>query len=147
MFWIDTSGRRIENLSDTVLCGKIDDVQVDGCRIVHHIGIMLSGEDISGTAHICGKLIYLIKETVEHVLAHVLIAKIADNEFIGNSGAELGVFEIDSPYPVPLTLQSDHQVVADKPTGSANKRRFHGFENTISSWNNQLIPVYEHITL
>ena len=40
-------------------------VQIDACRIVHHVGIMFTGEDITGPTHIRRELINLIEPAIE----------------------------------------------------------------------------------
>jgi len=66
---------------------------------VHHVGVMLTGEYISGPAHVRCKLIYLVN-TVNDTLYNVLVAQVAEDKFICFSVRKLVPLAVDSPHPV-----------------------------------------------
>ena len=57
-------------------------IEVDGGGVVHDIGIVLSGKDVSGPAHVGGKLVDLI-DPIHHIRYQPLIAQVSHDELIG----------------------------------------------------------------
>jgi hypothetical protein len=57
---------------------------------MHHICVMLAGENVASSPHICGELINFIKPTVDHVFYKILVAEIADHKVVSIRLAEAG---------------------------------------------------------
>ena len=87
---------------------------------MHHIGVMITGEDIPGTAHICRKLVDLVEGSINDGRNRGRVTEITLNEVIGNGRRVFVVPEIHTANPTSLSLQSVHEVTADKPPGAAN---------------------------
>ena len=61
---------------------------------MHHVGVVLAGENVAGAAHIGGELIDFVKPPIDHLSDKVRITKITDHEIIGLGFAEARKFEI-----------------------------------------------------
>src|SRR5215467_8200917 len=94
---------------------------MDAGRIVHHIGVMIPGKDITGPAHIGSKLIDFVKVLIQHISGNALISEVTNDKIIGGGVAEPRIPEIDTAHPKTFLLQSPYQVVTDKPAGSADQ--------------------------
>jgi hypothetical protein len=96
---------------------------------VHDVGIVLTGEDITGSAHIGRKLIDLIETAVDHMSHEIWVTQVADHEIIGLGLAEPRELEIGASHPEAFTLEPFDKMVADETTGPAHQRSFsgHGF--------------------
>src|SRR5271163_4319052 len=88
---------------------------------MHQIGIMLAGKDVTGTAHIRGELINLIKAAVDDGAAESGIPQIADGEIIGFAFREFMKFQVDTPHPVSIALEPFYQVAADEAACAADQ--------------------------
>ena len=91
---------------------------------MHHVGIVFTGEDVAGSAHIGCELIDFIEAAVDHVPHEIWITKIADHEVIGFRLAETWKLEISASDPKAFPLEPPDQVVTDKSTGPADQRNF-----------------------
>ena len=113
----------------------MNDVEVDACRVVHHVGIVFTGEDVAGSPHVGRKLIDFIEAAVDHMPHEVGIAKIADHEVISFSLTETREFEIGTSDPKAFPLEPPDKMVTDEATGPADQRNFssHWFRHLISS--------------
>ena len=69
----------------------VEDIQVDARRIVHHVGVMLAGKNVTGTAHVGRQLIDFVESTVDRRMADILATQIPDHEVIGQRVAILRV--------------------------------------------------------
>jgi hypothetical protein len=88
---------------------------------VHHLGVVLSGKDVSGAAHVCGQLIYLVEFPVDHLAAKERISKVTKHEIISLYFPEFGKFQIDTTDPKPIAFQPVNDVAANKPAGAENE--------------------------
>jgi hypothetical protein len=91
---------------------------------MHDGRVMLSGEYVTGAAHVRGELVDFI-DSVEDLLGEGLISKIAEKEFIGGRLGEFMAFDIDAAYPEALLFQPFYQVSPDKSSGSVDQNSFH----------------------
>jgi hypothetical protein len=99
-------------------------VQVDCRRVVHHSGIVLTREDVSGASHIRGKLADQV-DAAQNLGHDTGIAEVADDEFLSRAVRKLLIFEVNAPHPEALALQSSYQMTADEFTGAANQHFRH----------------------
>jgi hypothetical protein len=67
--WIHASRGRIEDTSDVAPAAGIKNIEVDGGRIVHDIGVMLAGKEIARAPHIGCQLIDFVKPAINHLAA------------------------------------------------------------------------------
>ena len=104
----------------------MQNVEVDARRVVHHVGIVFTGEDVAGSAHVGCKLIDFVEAAVDHMPHEVWITKIADHEVIGFCLAETWEFEIGTSDPKAFPLEPPDKVVTDEATGPADQRNFSG---------------------
>ena len=105
--------------------GNVGDIQVDRRRIVHDVGVVFAGEDITGAAHVGCQLVYFVKSTVDHAAAEILFAKIADNEIVGVGFGIFMELEVDASNPETLFLQTLDKMAANEATGPEHECRFH----------------------
>jgi hypothetical protein len=49
---------------------------------VHKIGVVLPGEDITGAAHVCRKLIDFVKAAIDNGATKAVVAQVADHEIV-----------------------------------------------------------------
>jgi hypothetical protein len=61
---------------------------------VHHVGVIVAGEDAAGTAHVGGELVDVVEALVKDLAADRLVAQVADDELISRARGELMVFQI-----------------------------------------------------
>ena len=92
---------------------------------MHHVGVVLAGEDIAGAAHVGGELIDLIELAVDDGRADILLAQVADDEIVGFGLGEFRIFQIDAADPEAFTLQPLDQMAGDKTASAANQCLFH----------------------
>ena len=88
---------------------------------MHHVGIVLAGEDVAGAAHVGGELIDFIEFPIDHRRADILLAQIADDEIIGLRLGEFRIFQVDAADPEAFAFQTLHHVAGDKAAGAANQ--------------------------
>jgi hypothetical protein len=91
---------------------------------MHDARVMLSGEYVTGAAHVGGELVDFI-DALEDLAGEALIAKIAENKFVGGRLGEFMAFDIDGAYPEALLFQPFYQVSPDKSAGSVDQNSFH----------------------
>jgi hypothetical protein len=72
---------------------------------VHDVGVMLTGEDIAGAAHVRGQLIHLVEATIDDAATELGVAQVTDHEIIGLRLGVGVVFEIDAADPEAFALQ------------------------------------------
>ena len=77
---------------------------------MHHIGVVLAGEDIAGPSHVGGELINFVKATIDDMFHEVLVAKVADDKVIGLGLAEAGKLEV---VPAPRSLPASNASQGD----------------------------------
>ena len=82
-FWIDTGRRRIENSPRIPFISHIHHIDVTHYRIMHNIGIILTGKNKTGTPHIGSKLIDFVKLTIDGTVTYIHVAQVTDHKIIG----------------------------------------------------------------
>ena len=82
-FRIDTGRRRVENSSCIPFISHIHHMDVTHYRIMHNIGIILTGKNKTGTPHIGSKLIDFVKLTIDGTVTYIHVAQVTDNKIIG----------------------------------------------------------------
>jgi hypothetical protein len=87
---------------------------------VHQVGIVLTGKDVAGAAHVSRQLIDFVEPPVDYIFHKIRITKIADHEIIGLGFAKAWKFEIRATNPESLTLEPLDQMMTDEATGAAN---------------------------
>src|SRR5262249_8379152 len=94
--------------------GGVNNVQINACRIVHHVGIVFTGEDVTGSAHIGRELIDLVEAAVDHMTDEIWITQVADHEIIGLGFAEPWELEIGASHPEAFALEPFDKMVTDE---------------------------------
>ena len=103
-------------------CAACNDVQIDRRRIVHHVGVVLTGENVTGAAHVGRQLVNFVKPPIDHISHKIRITKIADHEIIGLGFAKARKFKVRATNPESLALEPLDQMMTDEPTGAADQR-------------------------
>src|SRR5262249_53000776 len=119
---IHTGRRGVENSLVVAAVGGVQDVEVDACRVVHHVGVVFAGEDVAGSAHAGCELIDFVEAAVDHLSYKVRTTQVADHEVIGSCLAETREFEISTSDPKALALEPPYKVVTNEATGSTDQR-------------------------
>ena len=88
---------------------------------MHHVGVVLAGEDIAGPSHVGGELINFVKAPIDHVFHKVLVAKIADDKIIRLGLAEARELEVGAAHPEAFSLQTPHEMMTDEAAGPAHE--------------------------
>jgi hypothetical protein len=91
---------------------------------VHYVGIVFTGKDVSGPAHIGCKLINFVETAIDHMSYEVRITKVADYEIISLRFTETRELEIGSSDPKPLPFEPPNKVMTDEAAGPANEGNF-----------------------
>jgi hypothetical protein len=99
---------------------------------MHHLGIMLSGEDIPGATHVCRKLIDLF-DVLYSPAGKTLIAQIAHDELVGWRLSILVAFQINPAYPKAFISEPRDKMATDKSTSACDKDAFHSPSSFIVS--------------
>src|SRR5262245_1826392 len=102
----------------------MQDIEIDGCRVVHHVGIVFTGKNVTGSAHVSRQLIDFVEAAIDHMLHEVCITQIAQQKVISLCLAEPRELEIDTSDPEPFSLQSSHEMMTDKATRPTDQRSF-----------------------
>jgi len=92
---------------------------------VHDAGIVLADENVSGTAHVGGKLINLIEPAIQDRPGVFRIAQVRDKKIVGRGFGEFGKLEIHAADPVAFPLEPPDDMRPDKASSAAYKCRFH----------------------
>ena len=135
---------RVEDFSFVLLCLLVqlqltlEHVEVDGSRVIHHLRVIVSREDVSSTTHIGSVLIDLIKRfykllcyvCIEVALIprepddtfhQINISKVTKNELVSKSRRIFWTLDVYTTHPVSFALQTTNHVTANKSTSTTNK--------------------------
>src|SRR5262249_27987993 len=123
---IHAGGRGIKNSLVVAAVRGVNNIEINARRIVHHVGIVFTGKDVTGSAHISRKLIDLIEAAVDHMSHEVWVTQVADHEIIGLCLAKPRELEIRASHPEAFALEPFDKMVADEPTAPAHQRSFSG---------------------
>src|SRR4051812_44501173 len=98
----------------------MEGVQIDRRGVVHDGGVVLTGEDVAGPAHVRGELIDVVDA------AHDLrydggIPEVRLDELVNGGCRELVLLHVDASDPMPFGPEPPNQVAADEPTGAIHK--------------------------
>ncbi len=83
-------------------------MDIDACRIMHDVSIVISRKNVTCATHVGGKLIHFVKETDlsrEKLFAHLPVSQITDDERICSGLAEFRLLEINPFDPIPFFLE------------------------------------------
>ncbi len=122
---IDAGRRRIENAPGPGIVDALQQINVDARGVVHHRGVMRSGENVPRPAHVRRQLIYAVKGLIEHCQPDRMIAEIGDHKIVRIRGAEFRILHINAAHPKAFPLQIANQVMADETASAAHECRFH----------------------
>ena len=92
---------------------------------MHHVGVVLTGEDIAGATHVGRELIDLVEAAIDDGATKTLVPQVADHEIVGFGLREFVKFQVDAANPKPVTLQPLDKMAADETTGPADQGTFH----------------------
>ena len=76
---------------------------------MHDVGVVLAGENVSGSAHVGGELVNLVEAAVDCSAGRLTLSQIALDEIIGLRLAEARILEVDASHPDD-TLRSAEEV-------------------------------------
>src|SRR5205814_9958435 len=110
---------------DAAARALLDDVQVDGRGVVHHVGVVLPREDVARAAHVGGQLVDLVEAPVEHFAAQPLLAQVAEHELVRGTGRELRQLEIDGSHEETFGLEAPHEMRGDEPAAAEDQSAMH----------------------
>src|SRR6516162_11209125 len=89
------------------------------------LSVVLTSKDKTGATHISCELIKLIKPTIYYVATKIGVAQISDDKIVRLGVRILGKLEIYSANPIPVRLQSLHEMRANKTTRTTHQGCFH----------------------
>src|SRR5262245_6386975 len=121
---VDAGRGGIKNSLVVARVSGVNDVQVDARRVVHHVRVMFTGEDVARSPHVGRELIDFVETAVDHMSHEVGITKVADHEVIGFSLAEPRKFKIGTSHPKAFPLQPLDKMMTDEATGPTNQCSF-----------------------
>src|SRR5262249_19254579 len=121
---VHTGRRRIKNSLAIASVGCVQDVEVDARRIMHHVGIVLAGEDVASTPHVGCELVNFVEAAVNHLANEIGVAKVADQKVISLGLAETWKFEVGPSNPEAFALESPYKMMTDEATGPTNQCSF-----------------------
>jgi hypothetical protein len=88
---------------------------------VHHVGVVLAGEDVPCPAHVGSQLVQLVEITVYRSLDDRWVAKISNDEVVRARFAEFRALQINTSHPEALSPQPGNQMTTDKAARSKNQ--------------------------
>ena len=71
---------------------------------MHYIGVMLTGENVSCSAHVGSKLIDFGETPVDHLSAELRVPQITDDKVVGFRLRESIEYQINTADPKPVML-------------------------------------------
>ena len=77
-------------------------LEIDHCRVMHDLGIVLSRKDVTGAAHVSCKLIDLIDPFIKHGFPALAKAQIGNHKIIRFRWAVFRVLKVSSAHPIAL---------------------------------------------
>ena len=86
----------------------MQEVEIDGRRIVHHVGVMLAGEDVAGPSHVGGNLIDFVEAPIDHLPHKIRIAKVTDQKIVRFGFAKARKLAICASNPEALAPLPPH---------------------------------------
>jgi hypothetical protein len=90
---------------------------------MHHGGIVLARENVSGAAHIGSELIEFV-DSFDGQAPNIFFAEVTEKEFISVRIRKLMLFYVRAANPVPLRFQPLYQVATDETTCATNQNSF-----------------------
>ncbi len=91
---------------------------------MHHVRVVLAGEDVPGAAHVRGQLVDDL-DSPDHIADQRRVAQVALNKFIGRRIGELMPLQVHRAHPESLGFEPLHQVATDKAAGPIHQYSFH----------------------
>src|SRR6185369_16561963 len=92
---------------------------------MHDFGIVFPGEDVSSTAHVTRKLVYLIKASIYCLCRRCKLPQITDHKMVCFRPAKTGIFYVDPPCPKSFLFKALNKMAADEATCTANQSGLH----------------------
>jgi hypothetical protein len=74
---------------------------------MHHVGIVITSEYVSGASHVGSQLIDLV-DAAHYISDNARIPQVTNDKLVSWDFAEFVEFEIDCPNPITLLLQPLH---------------------------------------
>jgi hypothetical protein len=104
---------------------------------VHDVGVVLTGDDVAGATHVCGKLINFVESTVHGRAARHVIREVTDHE-VRRPRSERTRDTSDRRYePAAFSLQPLDQMASDESstaTRGAYTSSERSKERTLGLW-------------
>ena len=82
----------------------VEHIQIDRRRIVHYLGVVFAGKDVTRATHIGSELIYLIEAAVDNSAAGAVVPQVTNDKVIGFGLRKFVKFQINTAHPEALTL-------------------------------------------
>ncbi len=87
---------------------------------MHHVGVVLSGEDVAGAAHVGGELVNLVETTIDNLFAECSVAQITADKVVGFRLGMLMKFDVDAADPKSFSPQPLDEMAANESASTAN---------------------------
>jgi hypothetical protein len=97
-------------------------VEIDTGGIVHDVGVVLAGENVTRAAHVGCELIDFIETAVDKMPHKIGVTKVAEYEIIGLRLAEAREFKIGPADPETFALKTTDKVMSDKAASPTDQR-------------------------
>src|SRR6266699_2445160 len=88
---------------------------------MHQISIMFTSEDVTGAAHIGGKLIDFVETAIDYVPHEIWVPEIAEGEIVSLCLAEARELEVRASDPESFPLKPPNKVMTDKTPRPADE--------------------------
>jgi 2-keto-3-deoxy-L-rhamnonate aldolase RhmA len=82
----------------------VEHIQIDRRRVVHQLGIVFAGKDVTSATHVGSELIHLVEAAVDNGAAGALVPQVADDKVVGFGLREFVKFQINAAHPEALAL-------------------------------------------
>src|SRR5256885_12635550 len=100
-------------------------MEIDRRRVVHHVGVVLAGEDIARAAHVGRQLVHLIEVAIDDLAAKALLAQVAQHEFVRGGGRKFRQLQVYATDKVAFAFQPAREMRADEPAGAKYESSTH----------------------
>jgi hypothetical protein len=108
---------------------------------MHYVGVIVSGENISGSAHICCELINFIEASINDFANGDSVTQVANHKVVSVCLGELGKFQVNAADPEAVAFEALHEVATYETAGSAHQCRFHDNLHTDASQQLRSAPI------
>ena len=87
---------------------------------MHYVGVVFTGEDITGATHVCRKLIDLVEAAIDNGATKTLVPQVADHEIVGFGLRKFVKFQVYAANPKSVFLQPVDKMAANETTSPAD---------------------------